>query len=797
MSVELATAWVKLVPTTEGIQGELAEALGAPAEKAGEQAGEQAGSRMHDGFVKWGRRAAIGGALALGGFAVHGVKSLGQFETGMNEVFTLLPDMSQSAMDSMNEDVRGFVTEMGVAHDEAVPALYSAISAGVPPDNVMSFMETASMAAIGGATELETAVDGITSVVNAYGEEAMDAETASDMMFTAVKLGKTDMDQLSSSLFNVLPTASALGLGFEDITGAMASMTAQGTPTSVATTQLRSMLNELSQDGSAVGDVFEEVAGTSFKDFIAAGGDTEEALQYLHEHAQDTGVGISDLFGSVEAGNAALALSGDNAEGYAENILAMADSAGATEAAFDQMDQGFERTWENLKIGLTDSAMGFAEELVPALTDLGGILQDTLPGALSGLAEGFNAAMPAVTGLIGFMAENEWVLPMIAGVIGGVLVAAMGIWTASVIANTIALLAWPATWIFLAIVAAAALLAAGIILLWQNWDTFTAFLSSTWDSVINGVQSGLSAFGAFWSSIWSSIMSFLSNLWSGLSTWFTSMISGALSAVRGFVSGFASGWNALWSSVGNFLRSIISTAMAFFTSIVQGGISTGRAIVSGFVGFWSGAWSGILGFLTGVGSNILGFLSSTWSSLYDNAIGTVGDLMSYMGELPGRITGIFSDAGSWLADAGRRIIDGFIDGITGAFGAVRETLGGLTDMLPDWKGPAARDDVLLYGAGQLVIGGFERGLEDEYSSVKNSLNRFTADIPKAAQQAYSDVSAAPAAGGGITVKGPLVEVAEMVVDSDDRTKKVAQELWTRASRADRSKGAVNLGGVVT
>ena len=67
----------------------------------------------------------------------------------------------------------------------------------MPPDNVIDFMRTATEASIGGVTDLETAVDGITSVVNAYGEEAISASKASDLMFTAVKLGKTDFTQLS------------------------------------------------------------------------------------------------------------------------------------------------------------------------------------------------------------------------------------------------------------------------------------------------------------------------------------------------------------------------------------------------------------------------------------------------------------------------------------------------------------------------------------------------------------------------------------------------------------------------
>lgn len=72
---ELATAWVRLVPTTEGVQGEVAKAL-APAEKAAEDAGDKAGK-------KWsaGAKAAL---LAGGALAVAGVVKV--FNTGLEEL---------------------------------------------------------------------------------------------------------------------------------------------------------------------------------------------------------------------------------------------------------------------------------------------------------------------------------------------------------------------------------------------------------------------------------------------------------------------------------------------------------------------------------------------------------------------------------------------------------------------------------------------------------------------------------------------------------------------------------------
>ena len=186
-------------------------------------------------------------AVAAG---VKGVASFAKFEQQMNEVFTLLPGISEKAMDDMTGQVKDFSKEFGVLPDEVVPALYSALSAGVPQDNVFEFMKTAQMAAKGGVTELETAVDGISSVVNAYGEEIITATEASDLMFTAVRLGKTTFGELSASISNITPIASAVGIGFDEVSAALAVLTSSGVPTAQATTQVRAALAELAKSGA-------------------------------------------------------------------------------------------------------------------------------------------------------------------------------------------------------------------------------------------------------------------------------------------------------------------------------------------------------------------------------------------------------------------------------------------------------------------------------------------------------------------------------------------------------------------
>lgn len=365
--------------------------------QAGGEAGESMGSRISGGLKKAIPKALVGGGAAIGAFVAGSVQEFSKFQQSMNEVFTLLPGITQDAMGKMSQDVEAFSRETGKLPEDVIPALYQAISAGVPPDNVFDFLRTANKNAVGGVTTLTTSVDGLSSVVNAYGADVLSTEKASDIMFTGVRLGKTTIDEMSKSLFQVIPTASALGVQFGDVTAALAAMTAQGVPTNVATTQLRQLFVELSKEGGKTADTFQKITGKSFKEFIAGGGNVQDALQLLEKHAQDTGVGINDLFGSVEAGSAALSLTGKGTETFSNDLAAMGESAGATNTAFTTMDSGIAATTR--KIGATIRTM--AIDVGRQLQDLGPIFTLFGPAAGRALGAGLGAAFGGVAGLLG------------------------------------------------------------------------------------------------------------------------------------------------------------------------------------------------------------------------------------------------------------------------------------------------------------------------------------------------------------------------------------------------------------
>ena len=168
----------------------------------------------HAGF------AAAGMGAAFLGFAGDAISSFIRLEKQWAEVTTLLPQLNEAALKQMKSQIDQFARETGTSLEDAYSATYQAISAGVSPEQSAEFLRVAQKAALAGVTDITTAVDGLTSALNAYGLEIEDAAGLSDDMFTAVKLGKTTFPELASNLGMVMPIAASLNVEFRELTAA-------------------------------------------------------------------------------------------------------------------------------------------------------------------------------------------------------------------------------------------------------------------------------------------------------------------------------------------------------------------------------------------------------------------------------------------------------------------------------------------------------------------------------------------------------------------------------------------------
>ena len=391
-------------------------------------------SKSLTGFGKSVAKIGVTSAAAFGATAVAiGTKSVtayAGFQKGMAEVMTLLPEAGEETFGKLSSQLKDFSKEFGVMTDEAIPGLYSALSAGVDEKNVFTFMETAQRAAAAGVTSLEVSIDGISSVINSYGAEVISATEASDLMFTAVKLGKTTFEEISGSIFQMAPIASAVGIPFKDLTASIANLTAAGTPTSVAAGQMKSAMAELGKAGTKADVAFRDLTGMGLQQFLEEEGNFAAAMITMKEGADEAGISVLDMFGSVEAGQGILALTADGGDKYIETLQAMNASSGATAAAYEVMDDTLGASFNKIKANLQVLAIEIGEKLAPLVEKATTFMVDnfdqikpTLMEAKKAVVDFSRRASAVLKDVIRWVKENERWLTMVAASIGAVVLA--------------------------------------------------------------------------------------------------------------------------------------------------------------------------------------------------------------------------------------------------------------------------------------------------------------------------------------------------------------------------------------
>lgn len=139
----------------------------------------------------------IGAAIGIAGLTGVIYKSVNaaiNFETKLKEVSTLLGGEASQKMQQYEQAIRDLALTTSASVEELTGGLYQVISAGVEGSETvagaMRLVETAQKASVAGVSDTFSAVDVLTSSLNAYGKSTADAMDFSDKLFTAVKLGK-------------------------------------------------------------------------------------------------------------------------------------------------------------------------------------------------------------------------------------------------------------------------------------------------------------------------------------------------------------------------------------------------------------------------------------------------------------------------------------------------------------------------------------------------------------------------------------------------------------------------------
>lgn len=370
--------------------------------------GIEQGLNKLGGLVKTGLGAAtktVGAAsaalTAAGGAAA---KFGSDFESALAKASTLFGDVNVDT-GNLSTKILELSNSSGVAASSIGESLYNALSAGIPATedmgSAMTYMEECTKLAKAGFTDVDTAVTATAKVLNAYKMDVSETGKIHKILMQTQNKGITTVGELGAVLAQVTPTAAAMNVSFEQVGAALATMTAQGTPTAQATTQLNSLFAELGKQGTVASKSLEKAtegtkyAGKGFSELMAEGVPLNEILNLMGATADMSDQSLIDMFGSIEAGKAALAMSGKNAQQYTDNLEAMATETDLVGDAYEKVTNTFQAKSQvfiegakNLGIaiykgmeeplkGAADAGIGYVEDLTKAFQD----------GGLTGLVE--------------------------------------------------------------------------------------------------------------------------------------------------------------------------------------------------------------------------------------------------------------------------------------------------------------------------------------------------------------------------------------------------------------------------
>lgn len=312
--------------------------------------------------------------LGVAGIAGVGIalKKAGQaaidFDRGMRNVNSLAK-MSERDLASLSKQVLALAGPTAQAPKTLAAGLYDIVSSGFSANDAVKILAVSAKAATAGLTDTATATKAVTAVLNAYQLQASDARKVSDVLFQTVNKGVLTFEELASSIGDVLPFASQLGVPLEEIGGAMATMTLQGLSAAESSTRLKGVLVQLLKPNEDLSAAITDLGFASGEALIKQEG-LVGAVKLLDGAAKGNKETIASWMGDIRAIGGFLALSGDQLKVFTANAKSMDDAtkgAGATAGAFAEQSKSLAFQWERAKQSLAAAAIPIATLLFPAL----------------------------------------------------------------------------------------------------------------------------------------------------------------------------------------------------------------------------------------------------------------------------------------------------------------------------------------------------------------------------------------------------------------------------------------------
>lgn len=187
-----------------------------------------------------------------------------------------------------------------------------------------------------------------------------------------------------------------------------------------------------------------------------------------------------------------------------------------------------------------------------------------------------------------------------------------------------------------------------------------------------------------------------------------SIAGSVVTGVLNFFNNLSTNAQAIFNSVLGFVRSVWESIRNAVVGKVQALIDGARTILNKITGFASTAFNNAKEAV----STALGRIKSAVST-------GVNNVLQFFKDLPGKIKGALGDLGRLLFEAGKKILQGLLDGLKDIWDDVTGFISGIGSWIADHKGPLSVDVKLLVPAGRAIMKGLHEGLVSEWAGVQS------------------------------------------------------------------------------
>jgi len=193
---------------------------------------------------------------AVGAFAP--LKAFTDWEKGITTVYTLMNKTEINQYGAKLKELSKEGVRAGLGIEDVNKALFNSVSAMGISEKSIDVYRKSLILAKGGVTDVSTALTGMMSVINAWGEKTTNATEVANAFFTAQKRGVTTVEELASNIGQIAPLATKMGLSVEETMATVSALTQGGLSTDMAVTGLKNTLQALASPTKNAQETLEE-----------------------------------------------------------------------------------------------------------------------------------------------------------------------------------------------------------------------------------------------------------------------------------------------------------------------------------------------------------------------------------------------------------------------------------------------------------------------------------------------------------------------------------------------------------